>query len=97
MKHLMSIVARNLGFVAEARTKTGKPLVLTSLERAYLIRNRPVNALSLPWVDKVPDGWCCVAQKVIKAGDWPALLKHVSEDQGLAFHQSSALWWGISV
>jgi len=97
MQNLMNSVARNLGFTARERTETGQPLVLTALERAYLISHRPVDGLSLPWVDKVSAGWCCVAEKVIKAGDWPALLEHVSEEQGLAFHQSSALWWRIGV
>lgn len=97
MQGLMEIIARNLHVAAEARTKTGEPLVLTSLERAYLTKHRPIEALSLPWLDAVPDGWCCVAEKVIEAGDWPELLTGIGEDQGLAFLQSSALWWRIGI
>ena len=97
MQDLMSTIKRNLRAVAEARTRTGVPLVLSALERAYLAKHRPIEALSLPWFDKVPDGWCCIAEKLIEAGDWPALLDDVSEKQGLAFHQSSALWWRVGV
>lgn len=97
MRGLMEIIVRNLHVAAEARTKTGEPLVLTSLERAYLTKHRPIEALSLPWLDAVPAGWSCVAERLIDVGDWPALLGDVSEKQGLAFHQSSALWWRIGV
>ena len=102
MQHLMSIVARSLDFTARERTKTGQPLVLSELERLYLLQHSP-DATYLPWVTSQAayagscKGWRCVRECIVGNADWKLLLKDVPAKAGLAVFQTSALWWRVGV
>jgi len=98
MNSLMSIVKRSLFAVAKECTKAGKPLMLTSLERKYLIKYRPrASALPQVGVKRGIKGWEFGYECAISPYGWADLLEDLPEDYGLAVLRVSSEAWIIGL